>query len=70
MNMASTTKTADDTRREAALYTAEELMQHAEDRFGVRKEVVYGALCGESAERFTVEQAVQKIKQFMKAKVK
>lgn len=68
--MASTTKMAADTRREAALHAADELMSHAEDLFGVRKEVVHAALCGESEERFTVEQAMQKIKQFMKAKVK
>jgi len=68
--MASTTKMAADTRREAALYTADELMSHAEDLFGVRKEVVHAALFGESEERFTVEQVMQKIKQFMKAKVK
>ncbi|MEJ8306584.1 hypothetical protein [Saccharibacillus sacchari] len=68
--MAGMTKVEADTRREAALYTADELMPHAEDLFGVRKEVVHAALCGESEKRFTVEQVRQKIKQFMKAKVK
>lgn len=68
--MSVTTTSADSNRREAACYTTQELMAHADELFGVREEVVHGALCRESAERFTVEQAAQKIKQFMKAKVK
>ena len=68
--MASTAKAVNEARREAALYTADELMPHAEDLFGVRGEIVHAALCGESEQRFTVEQTMQKIKQFMKAKVK
>ncbi|MDO3408546.1 hypothetical protein QWJ34_02060 [Saccharibacillus sp. CPCC 101409] len=57
-------------RSSAAGYTPAELMLHAGELFGVREEVVSGALYSETAERFTVEQAAHKIKQFMKAKVK
>lgn len=57
-------------RRKPAVYTTGELTAHANELFGVREEVLHGALSRDSAERFTVEQAAQKIKQFMKAKVK
>ncbi|CAM3495533.1 MULTISPECIES: hypothetical protein [Saccharibacillus] len=56
--------------RQPAEYTAGELAEHANELFGVREEVLHGALCLDPAERFTVWQAARKIKQFMKAKVK
>ncbi|OWA34360.1 hypothetical protein B9G55_18800 [Saccharibacillus sp. O16] len=51
-------------------FTATELMTHAEQLFGVREEVLHGALGQGTEKQYTVEQAASRITQFMKAKVK
>lgn len=51
-------------------YTLNELLQHADQLFGVKAEVLHGVFYDESEKLFSVEDATQKIQQFMKAKVK
>jgi len=51
-------------------YTLNELLQHADELFGVKAEVLYGVFYDDSEKLFSVEEATQKIQQFMKAKVK
>lgn len=50
-------------------YTLAELVEHAEDLFDVKAEVMAGALYGMVDPCWTVSEAKQKIEQFMKAKV-
>ncbi|WP_256863630.1 hypothetical protein [Paenibacillus sp. RU5A] len=51
-------------------YTRAELMHHAEALFAVKAEVLYGALYEAAQETFSIEEAKERINQFMKAKVK
>ncbi|PWW45177.1 MULTISPECIES: hypothetical protein [Paenibacillus] len=51
-------------------YTRAELMNHAEALFAVKAEVLYGALYEAAQETFSIEEAKERINQFMKAKVK
>ncbi|MCQ4086673.1 hypothetical protein [Saccharibacillus sp. JS10] len=64
------TKSSGSTSSESALYPASAWMEHAESLFGVRAEVVHGALCQQKAKHFTKQQVTEQINQFMKAKVK
>lgn len=68
--MSSRKSSAEANEQQPAAYTAAELMAHAERLFGVREEVVRGALGCDTAERYTVEETADRITQFMKAKVK
>lgn len=69
--MTSRKSSAEANEQQPTAYTAAELMAHAERLFGVREEVVRGALGPETAERcYTVEETENRITQFMKAKVK
>lgn len=68
--MTSRKSSAETNEQQSAAYTAAELMAHAERLFGVREEVVRGALGPETAELYTVEETAARITQFMKAKVK
>lgn len=45
-------------------------MNHAEALFAVKAEVLYGALYEAAQETFSIEEAKERINQFMKAKVK
>lgn len=51
-------------------YTLTELLQHADELFGVKAEVLHGVFYDDSEKLFSVEEATQKIQQFMKEKVK
>lgn len=51
-------------------YTRAELMNHAEALFAIKAEVLYGALYEAAQETFSIEEAQERINQFMKAKVK
>ena len=51
-------------------YPLNELLQHADELFGVKVEVLHGVFYDNSDKLFSVEEATQKIQQFMKAKVK
>lgn len=51
-------------------YSRAELMNHAEALFAVKAEVLYGALYEAAQETFSIEEAKERINQFMKAKVK
>lgn len=51
-------------------YPLNELLQHADELFGVKAEVLHGVFYDNSDKLFSVEEATQKIQQFMKAKVK
>lgn len=51
-------------------YPLNELLQHADELFGVKAEVLHGVFYNDSDKLFSVKEATQKIQQFMKAKVK
>lgn len=53
----------------APRYDLAELQTHAKELFGVRAEVLAGAMYGVAGAQFTVDEVKQKIDQFMKAKV-
>ncbi|UPK45197.1 hypothetical protein KET34_06795 [Paenibacillus pabuli] len=57
-------------KQAASQYTRAELMNHAEALFAVKAEVLYGALYEAAQETFSIEEAKERINQFMKAKVK
>ncbi|SHN74677.1 hypothetical protein SAMN04487896_3522 [Paenibacillus sp. ov031] len=57
-------------KQAAPQYTRGELMNHAEALFAVKAEVLYGALYEAAQETFSIEEAKERINQFMKAKVK
>ncbi|WP_236703622.1 hypothetical protein [Paenibacillus xylanivorans] len=57
-------------KQAAPQYTRAELMNHAEALFAVQAEVLYGALYEAAQETFSIEEAQERINQFMKAKVK
>ncbi|PIH59525.1 hypothetical protein [Paenibacillus sp. LK1] len=65
--MASSVK---NNKQAAPQYTQAELMNHAEALFAVKAEVLYGALYEAAQETFSIEEAKERINQFMKAKVK
>ena len=50
-------------------YSQEELLANAEALFGVRPEVVAGALHGEEQNELTVDEVRRRIDQFLKRKV-
>lgn len=52
-----------------AAYDRGELIRDARSLFGVPAEAAAGALSGEGRERLTVEEARQRIQQFMNGKV-
>lgn len=57
-------------KQAAPRYTRAELMNHAEALFAVKAEVLHGALYEAAQETFSIEEAKERINQFMKAKVK
>ncbi|MFB8372536.1 hypothetical protein [Paenibacillus taichungensis] len=57
-------------KQAAPQYSRAELMNHAEALFAVKAEVLYGALYEAAQGTFSIEEAKERINQFMKAKVK
>ncbi|WP_422658207.1 hypothetical protein ACK8P5_21115 [Paenibacillus sp. EC2-1] len=53
----------------APRYDLSELQVHAKELFGVRAEVLVGAMYGVAGAQFTVSEVKQRVEQFMKAKV-
>ena len=54
---------------QAPRYSREELLANSEALFGVRPEVVAGALHGEEQNELTVDEVRRRIDQFLKRKV-
>ncbi|MDK8191528.1 hypothetical protein QP794_15685 [Paenibacillus sp. UMB7766-LJ446] len=65
--MASSVKKS---KQAAPQYSRAELMNHAEALFAIKAEVLYGALYEAAQETFSIEEAQERINQFMKVKVK
>lgn len=65
--MASSVKKS---KQAAPQYSRAELMNHSEALFAIKAEVLYGALYEAAQETFSIEEAQERINQFMKAKVK
>lgn len=61
-------KVAQDSQ-EAPRFPRQELMEHSLELFGVRREVIAGALHGNNQETFTVEELRRMIKAFLERKV-
>lgn len=62
-------KPADETTQADPTFTVDELASVARRQFGVSKHAVRGALSGESADTFTVEDARRLVKAWMKRTV-